>query len=268
MKVGNRELGVALAALSEKRHYVAALNMLRKYRDPASMFGRYLLGHGNYPADIVIRTPTGSLTLVAFSYHDILTINEIFCRLDYPTTARDQVVVDFGSNIGVSAAYFLTSSPASFVYLFEPLPANVERLRHNLRPFEGRYMLYEMAVGEADGEVEFGWEITGRYGGIGQKTGKYVSVTCRDSNKILEEIVTRHNRVDSLKIDIETLERQVTERIPVAIASHISRIYVEHKFDFNPLERTHTLRQYGPIAQFVNKRQSMTSDSPLAPRAV
>ena len=194
MKVGDRELGVVLSALFEKRHYTAARNMLQRYHHPAEVFGRYLLGRGNYPAGIVIRTPTGPLTLTAYSHHDILTINEIFCRLDYPMTAQDRVIVDFGSNIGVSAAYFLTSAPNSFVYLYEPLQSNIDHLRDNLRPFEGRYALYEIAVGEADGEVEFGWEDTGRYGGVGLKTGKYVSVTFRDSNKILEEIVTRHSR--------------------------------------------------------------------------
>jgi FkbM family methyltransferase len=253
MKVGNRELGVVLSALFQRRHAIAARNMLRIYHHPAEAFGRYLLGRGDYPAGIVIRTPTGSLTLTVYSHHDILTINEIFCRLDYPMTAQDQVIVDFGSNIGVSAAYFLTSTSSSFVYLYEPLQSNIDRLRDNLHPFEGRYALHEIAVGEADGEVEFGWEDTGRYGGVGLKTGKYVSVTCLDSNKILEEIVTRHGRIGTLKVDIETLERQVTERIPVDIARKIDRIYVEYTFNSNPLERTHTYRQYGTVAQFVNK---------------
>jgi FkbM family methyltransferase len=253
MKIGNRKLAVVLSALFEQRHYIAARNMLRVYRNPVDAFGRYLLGRGEYPARIVINTPTGSLTLTVYSYHDILTINEVFCRLDYPATAQHRVIVDFGSNIGISAAYFLTSAPNSFVYLYEPLQSNIDRLRDNLRPFEGRYTLHEVAVGQADGEIEFGWEDTGRYGGVGLKTGKYVSVTCRDSNKILEEIITRHGRIDILKIDIETLERQVTERIPVAIARNIDWVYVEATFDSNPLERTHTYRQYGAVAQFVNK---------------
>ncbi len=253
MKIGNRELGVVLSALFERRHYLAARNMLRVYRNPADAFGRYLLGRGEYPACVVVNTPAGPLTLTVYSHHDILTVNEVFCRLDYLVTAQDRVIVDFGSNIGISAAYFLTSAPDSFVYLYEPLQSNIHRLRDNLRPLEGRYALREVAVGPADGEVEFGWEETGRYGGIGLKTGDYVSVTCRDSNRILEEIIARHGRIDILKVDIETLERQVTERISVVIARNIGRLYVEYTFDSNPLERTHSYRQYGSVAQFVNK---------------
>jgi FkbM family methyltransferase len=253
MKIGNRKLGLVLSALFERRHYIAARNMFRVYRNPVDVFGRYFLGRGEYPAPIVINTPTSSLTLTVYSYHDVLTVNEVFCRRDYPATAQHRVIVDFGSNIGITAAYFLTSAPNSFVYLYEPLRPNIDRLRDNLRQFGGRYALHEVAVGQADGEVEFGWEDTGRYGGVGIKTGKYVSVTCQDSNKILKEVITRHGRIDILKIDIESLERQVTERIPVAIARNIDEIYVEYNFDSNPLERTHNYRQYGAVAQFVNK---------------
>jgi FkbM family methyltransferase len=253
MKIGNRNIGAVLSALSEKRHYLAARNMLRVYRQPVDAFGRYVLGRGQYPADLRINTPAGPVSLTVYSYHDILTVNEIFCRLDYPAGGEDRVIVDFGSNIGISAAYFLTSAPDSFVYLFEPLPVNIARLRANLGPFETRYALQEIAVGEVDGEVEFGWEETGRYGGVGMKTGRYVSVPCRDSNRIFEEIIARHGRIDILKIDIEGLERQVTERIPVEIARKVARIYVECTFDANPMDRTHTYRQYGTVAQFVNK---------------
>jgi len=253
MKIGNREIGLVVSSLFQKRHYRAARNMLRVYCQPADAFGRYFLGRGRYPADIRIHTAAGELTLTAYSYHDILTVNEIFCRLDYPADEKDRVIVDFGSNIGVSAAYFLTAAPHSFAYLFEPLASNVERLRGNLRRFEGRYSVQEIAAGEADGQVEFGWEDTGRYGGIGMKTGRYVTVPCRDSNRILEEIIARHGRIDILKIDIETLERQVTERIPADLAGKIGRIYVEYAFSANPLERTHRYRQYGSVAQFVNR---------------
>ena len=121
MKIANRELGVVLHALLQPQHYTALRNMLRVYRSPVDAFGRYLLGRGEYPADIVLGTPTGSLALTAYSHHDILTVNEIFCRLDYLAAAQDRVIVDFGSNIGISAAYFLASAPRSFLYLFEPL---------------------------------------------------------------------------------------------------------------------------------------------------
>lgn len=252
MRIGGRELGTIVKAAFKKQHYTAASNMLSVYAHPIDAFGRYLLNLGKYPHTVLVNTPLNKIRLNVYSYHDMLTINEIFCRLDYRSDDTDRVVVDFGSNIGISAAYFLTRSAGSHVYLFEPLGFNIERLRRNLKPFEGRYTLSEVAVGLAEGEVEFGWEESGRYGGVGRTTGQFISVKCVDSNKVLEAIVARHGRIDVLKIDIETLEESVTARIPIEIAKNIRKIFVEYAFASNPLKRTHRMTQYGSVAQFTN----------------
>jgi FkbM family methyltransferase len=253
MRIGGRPVGVVLSALFEARHYIAARNMLRIYQRPREAFERYVLRRGQYPAVIVVNTPQGPVSLTTYSHDDILTVNEVFCRVDYPVTVDDRIIVDFGSNIGITGAYFLTSAPNSFVYLYEPVQFNIDRLINNLRHFEGRYSLDQVAVGETDGEVSFGWEETGRYGGVGRETGKYITVRCRDANEVLEGIIARHGRIDVLKIDIETLERQVTERITRSLARNIGRIYVELPFKSNPLEQTHSSRKYGSVTQFVNK---------------
>jgi FkbM family methyltransferase len=129
-----------------------------------------------------------------------------------------------------------------------------------LRPFAGRFELQEVAVGLSDGEVQFGWEDSGRYGGVGMQTGRYVTVRCIDSNRALQNILAAHGHIDILKIDIENLEREVTERIPRDFAEKIDKIYVEYKFSSNPLQLTHSLTHYGPIARFVNKRRQAKSD--------
>lgn len=253
MRIGNRGMDQVLAAVADWRHYRAAMNMLRVYQDPPDAFLRYLLNRGGYPKIVSLNTPLGKLELTAYTQDDILTINEIFCREDYPVDPDDAVFVDFGSNIGVSAAYFLTRNPHAHAYLFEPLPQNVERLRANLVPFAGRYTLNEVGVGLVSGKARFGWEDTGRYGGINQPTGKYIEIDCVDSNEPLRTIIERHSEIDVLKIDIETLERPVTERIPADLLPHIKSLYVEYGFDENPLRRTHTMRHYGSITQFIRR---------------
>jgi len=122
-----------------------------------------------------------------------------------------------------------------------------------LRGFDGRYVLEASAVGMENGKVDFGWEPTGRYGGIGNKVGNWISVNCMDSNDVLRRILDKHGKIDVLKIDIETLEQEVTKRIPVDLARHIGKIYVENRFQSNPLAHTHDYRQYGSIARFFLK---------------
>jgi FkbM family methyltransferase len=256
VKIAGRPLATVFGALFRGCHYVAALNMFRVYEKPFEMYGRYLWGRGRYPAVVTVRTPSGILPLDVYSADDVLTVNEIFCRRDYPTESSDSVFVDFGSNIGISAAYFLSRGPASFAYLFEPLPSNLERLERNLHQFEGRYVLQGAAVGTRAGDAVFGWEQTGRYGGLGRKTGNYISVKCLDSNEVLREIIEKHGRIDVVKIDIETLERDVTERIPIELARKIHKVYVEYPFTRNPLAHTHTSRQYSNVTQFFNKESA------------
>jgi FkbM family methyltransferase len=259
MRFGGRPLGTIVKAPFEKRHRTAAINIFRRYPHPIDILKRYLLTRGEYPATIPINTPSGQIALTAYNHHDILTINEIFCRLDYRADDKDTVIVDFGSNIGISAAYFLTTSPKSRIYLFEPLSSNTERLKKNLEPFKDRYELSQVAVGLTNGEVEFGWEETGRYGGVGRPTGNYISVPCVDSNQILNEVLNKHGHIDVLKIDIETLEEAVTIRIPDDFAAKIKNIYVEFEFAVNPLERTHSLSQYGTVAQFTSRRNVLAT---------
>ena len=252
VQIGGRDVGTVVKAISERRHYHAAANMVRLYKQPAQMFRRYLTDAGTYPFNAQVKTPAGWLDLELFTPHDVLTVNEIFCREDYLADQDDQVIVDFGSNIGISAAYFLSRGPKVHTYLFEPLDVNVGRLQTNLASFgTDRYTLTQVAVVPGpDGEVEFDWEETGRYGGVGAATGHTIVVPSRNSTSILDEVVARHGRIDVLKVDIEGLEEEVIASIPSTLARQIGKMYVEWVFDGNPLAETHSLVHYGKIAQF------------------
>lgn len=250
MEIGRRNLKRTLGALFASQNYVAAVNMFRVYERPLDMYRRYLFAHGEYPATVRVRTPLGPLDLDLYCGDDVLTLNEIFCRSDYRIGSGAKLFVDFGSNIGISAAYFLTRNRNALAYLFEPLPQNIERLRRNLRNADGRYILETSAVGLENGLVKFGWEPTGRYGGIGNAVGEWISVNCLDSNEVLGRILDQHGKIDVLKIDIETLEHEVIKRIPVDFARKIGKIFVENRFKSNPLAETHVYRQYGSVAQF------------------
>lgn len=254
--LANRKLTTVVGAALQRRHYRAAKNAIFRYERPVDALRRYLFGAGSYPASIRIKTPLGWIEPLLYSHHDMLTMNEIFCREDYWCPADSGTIVDFGSNIGISALYFLTRNKDAFAYLFEPLPRNAERLRKNLRGFEGRYELSDVAVALTNGEAEFGYEDTGRYGGIGLAKEKSINVPCRAANKTLQEIVDRHGEIDVLKIDIESLEREILLNIPGELLRRIKNIFmeVEPMFETNPLVATHEYHPYGTVARFKRKR--------------
>jgi FkbM family methyltransferase len=223
--------------------------MIRVYKHPPDAVWRYTFKSGSYPHEFALATPLGEISATAYTPDDLLTINEIFCRQDYACTTTDRVFVDFGSNIGISALYFLSRHKENLVFCFEPLAQNCERLRGNLSSFAGRYQLQECAVGLGDGKVRFGCEPTGRYGGIGMETGTSIEVWCRDANDVLDEVLAEHQRIDVLKIDIEKLEREVLERIGPERLRRIGAIFIEQRFGCNPLP-THLWQQYGGVARF------------------
>jgi FkbM family methyltransferase len=154
-------------------------------------------------------------------------MNEVFCREDYAADANVQVAVDIGTNIGISALYFLTRNTESHCYLFEPDPANVPKLRQTLAGYESRYVLTQGAVGDVSGEVDFGTERTGRYGGIGLSLDHSIRVHCEHINDVLERVLKRHACIDVMKIDTEGMEVRTVLAIRSDLLARVRTIYIE-----------------------------------------
>jgi FkbM family methyltransferase len=210
-----RSPAVIAKALISGNHLTALANIFRLCDRPVTFLRRRLArGGGTYPDLFNVKTPIGRVGITVFTPDDIMTVNEIFFRGDYPADTKKHVYVDFGSNVGISALHWLSRNPENFAYCFEPLPQNVEKFQKNVTAFADRLELNPVAVGFEDGEVEFAWEPTGRYGGIGMKFASKLQVPCVDSNAQIRRILDKHGRIGLLKIDIESLERELTDRIP------------------------------------------------------
>jgi FkbM family methyltransferase len=254
--VGNRSLATILGALLKPQHYVALGNMWRLYPDFWRILFRYLSARGTYPYRCQIRTPCGLVCPTLYSHHDLLTVNEIFCRQDYPADECTRVVVDIGSNIGISALYFLTRTAASRCYLFEPDPKNVRRLERNLAGLESRFDLRRVAVSDAaGGRSRFGVEPTGRYGGLTVETGEYIEVECVAINDTLEGILATEGTIDVLKVDSEGVEIRTVKAIRPEYLSRIEYIYLEARPGVTLHPETHRQHQYGQVCWLIHLSQ-------------
>lgn len=224
----HRSITQTLRALFEGRHYKALANMAVLSGSFGAVLIRYLTGKGRYPFVCEVKTPLGRIAPTLYSYHDLLTLNEIFFREDYAADGNERVIVDIGSNIGLSALYFLTRNKNATCYLFEPDPRNVERLRGNLSAFTERYILKAAAVADRSGRLEFGLDvISGRYGGLGVETGHSMPVDCVHINEALIDALAQHGRVDLLKIDTEGSELKTIQAIDARLLPKIGKIYCE-----------------------------------------
>jgi FkbM family methyltransferase len=195
---------------------------------------RFLTARGDYPYVCRVRTPSGMVAPTLYSSHDILTVNEIFCREDYRCGRDLEVAVDVGANIGISALhfYFMTRNADTLVYAFEPDPRNAERLRGNLATYCDRYQLEEVAIDTSDGTARFASDPYGRYGTLayGEDTWyepTFIDVQVRSINGVLAGILERESQIDILKIDIEGLEEQLVGALDEDLLRRIRTIVYE-----------------------------------------
>ncbi len=222
--------------IGHPRNYRALWAAIRLTPAPLRNVWRYLTASGTYPYSPAVRTPTGIVAPRLDSFHDMMTFNEIFLREDYLLPEQARTVVDLGSNRGISALYFLTRNRDVRVWLYEPVPANLERLRANLAGFEDRYRLHDVAVGTQSGSISFNVEPTGRYGGIGVATEEAITVVCKDINTVVAAVLATEPHIDLLKIDIEGLEMEVVEAIDPTYLPRIHAICFEWEApDLQPL---------------------------------
>jgi FkbM family methyltransferase len=225
--LGGRKPSLVISEVLQPRNYVALGRMLTRYPVRGKNLGRYFFGWGDYPYRCRVRTPCGEVAPMLYSRHDMWTVNEVFCREDYAADPSLRVAVDIGSNIGISALYFLTRNNSSRCYLYEPVPANTERLERNLEQFKGRYVLSPVAVADRSGRTRFGVEPTGRYGGIGLELEGSIEVECVDINAVLLEVLEREARIDVLKLDTEGEELPTVRAIRPELLQRIETIYFE-----------------------------------------
>src|SRR4051812_8345280 len=129
MRVHDRDLRRILAAPLERRHWRALRRTFVVHQRPWVALWRYLTNGGDYPWRPHLHTPLGVVAPELSSYHDLLTVNEVFCRHDYGDGSGVRTVVDVGANVGLAALFFLTRSPDVRVWCCEPDPVNLDRLR-------------------------------------------------------------------------------------------------------------------------------------------
>lgn len=251
MRMYKRPLKNILSVFFKKQFYTAFFNIFKNFDRSIEILWRYVFRKGEYPEKFIVKTPLGNLEVRLYSSDDMMTLVECFGKLDYPAEDDISCVVDFGSNIGVSAGYFLTRNKNIKTYLFEPLPENIKKLKLNLEGFQSRYELDEVAVGLENGSADFGVEATGRYGGLGSDLPETIRVQVRKAGEVISGILEKEGHIDILKIDVEGLETAIIKSLSSENLEKISRIYAETIFTedlpgFNKV-------QYGSIVQFLRK---------------
>jgi FkbM family methyltransferase len=183
----------------------------------ALLWGAPLVGPGNrgLPLRFTFNGRTIGCVLGEASEYEIL--EEIFVDLAYgrELPARAETIVDLGSNIGLSALYFLARYPHARVLAVEPNPTLIGRLRRNLGTTE-QVTIAPVAVADRHGEARLIVPSASWSGRLGPGPGHTVPTVTLDS------LLREHGfaAVDVLKFDIEGAE------FDVLAVSDLSRVHL------------------------------------------
>ena len=167
--LGDRPLGFIAREAVRPSNWVALARMPRRYRHPLDGARRYFTPGGAYPYRCEVRTPLGIVAPTLHSQHDMITVNEIFCREDYRVGAEAEVVVDVGSNIGISALYFLTRSETGEGLALRAGARGTSSACARTSRLRGALAARGGGGRRSHGEEIFSIEPTGRYGGLGHR---------------------------------------------------------------------------------------------------
>ena len=227
MRIGRRTLAEFVRRILDGNNYKSVPQFFAVHHRPIRALVEEAFSLGQYPRTMAISTPRGVVNVQLFSAADLSTLNLIFCRQDYYTPENTRIVVDVGSNIGLSALYWLTRNDVSYVYCYEPSPISHARLVENLKPFKGRFVARPEAVSNFSGSADLGLEPSGVLSSLDLKSDNSVSCQVVHINEVLGPIIEQHGQVDVLKIDSEGHELRTLEAIDSQSWKHIRCINVE-----------------------------------------
>ena len=228
MQVGKRKWSELKWVLARRETYLSLVRALWVVKRPIRTMFDEVFSASLRRKQIVVRTPIGAVEVRLRSAVDLSTVLGVFCREDYAPPPDSRVMIDVGANIGVATLYFLSRSGDTFVYAYEPVVENSETFRKNVERFENRCELTRVAVGPSSGDVDFGLEPTGKFGGIHVPSEHVVRVPCLAINEIVERVLSKHGGVDCLKVDVEGSEREILAALDHRFWSRIRCIYAEN----------------------------------------
>lgn len=252
-------------------NYRTLMQSITVFPDALDVLSRYVTDRGGYPYAVRIRTPCGLIRPTLGSFHDLRTVNEIFCREDYPVGPSAEVIVDIGANIGISALYFLTRNRTSRVYCYEPSPVNLPRLDANTKPYGRRIRIEPLAVSDRSGRMDLNAESIGRYSGLvdigyTRPLEHVVQVEVIDINRVLETVLAQEAHIDVLKIDTEGTELPCIYAARPQLLRRVRTIYLEAVAS-EPLHATwFEQQQAGEICR-LSARNATTQTTPRDPEA-
>ena len=191
------------------------------------------------------RYQKGSSTLIGnapFYFVDPATFihgyEEIFEEniYNFQTTSKTPLIIDCGSNIGISVVYFKLAHPSAKVIAFEPDLNISNTLKQNIQSFSlSNVELHNAAIWVHNDGVEFQEE--GGFSGRIPKPGDKLNIVKADSFRLRDLL---NQKVDFLKLDIEGAEFDVIKDCK-DLLKNVDNLFIEYHSHINEIQNLHDI---------------------------
>ena len=161
--------------------------------------------------------------------HDGITAMVIFCRKEYGSLNRGDVVIDIGANIGMFSLY-AASQGAKKIYAFEPNPNAYKILCKNIKEnnLDDVITPFNLAVSNLDDKIIYLPEESSPYNMASGSpiSDKFVEAKTISLNTIMSNFIK--GKLDFCKIDCEGAEYDILYSTKKETFEKIARIRMEN----------------------------------------
>ena len=256
LKIGKRSFLTFIKRIIKKENYIALIRFFKIHKSPLKSILNEIFSSGKYPRILSFNSPLGVSKVNLYSYNDFSTFNLIFCRQDYLYENKQKIILDIGSNIGLSSIFWLTRSNDTVVHCYEPSTDNYEKLKKNLQDFEGRFFAFKKAVSSKNFSSFLNIEKSGVYNSlsnvnINQNYYKQEKCEVVSINSCIERVIKQYGKIDLIKIDNEGEEIKTVSSIDSKYWKYINCLNVDGDSVRKYVPRNFTLTKLGSAQRYI-----------------
>ena len=256
LKIGKRSFLTFIKRIIKIENYVAIIRFFKVHKAPLKSILNEIFSSGKYPKILFFNSPLGEAKVNLYSYNDFSTFNLIFCRQDYLYKNKQKIILDIGSNIGLSSIFWLTRSKDTVVHCYEPSSENYERLKKNLKDFDGRFFTFKKAVSSKNFSSYLNIEKSGVYNSISnlnKKLNYYKKEKCEvvSINSCIDRILKQYGKIDLIKIDNEGEELKTVASIDSKFWGYIKCLNVDGESVREYVPRNFSLTKLGSAQRYI-----------------
>lgn len=176
------------------------------------------------------------------------------------------LILDIGANIGLTCVTLARSRPKAVVYAFEPIPQNLQILKHNIRLFRLKNTkVFPIALGNENKMIDMVMPVINQTRMQGlchvvhddmpkQSQGIHFNVPVKTLDSLLQE-ANIAQPVVAIKVDVEHFEWAVLEGGLKLLDQYKPLIYCELAENQNKTKSFHLLTSLGYKIKIVHKNQ-------------